>query len=134
MAVKQVVMYGVDIEDKPGSLHRFLSQSSLSGVDYLCFTAYSCGNNKGRVFVGAKAPKIFEAFAKEAKLKITPAAGFIISNKDRLGAAADIIKGLAENSIRGLAGTAIVCDGLYKMLVVVDAKDASPAEKVLSQK
>jgi hypothetical protein len=134
MAVKQVVMYGVDIEDKPGSLHRFLSQSSLSGVDYLGFTAYSLGNNRGRVFVGAKDPKIFEAFAKEAKLKITPAVGFIISDKDRLGAAADVIKGLAENGIRGLAGTAIVCDGLYQMLVVVDAKDASLAEKVLPQK
>ncbi len=134
MAVKQVVMCGVDIEDKPGSLHRFLSQCSLSGVDFLCFAAYSCGNNRGRVFVSVKDPKIFEAFAKEAKLKITPAAGFIISDRDRLGAAADVIKDLAENSIRGLAGTAVVYDGLYQMLVVVDAKDASLAEKVLSQK
>jgi hypothetical protein len=131
MAVKQVVMYGIDIEDKPGSLHRFLSQSSLSGVDYLCFSAYSCGNNRGRVFVSAKDPKIFEAFAKEAKLKITPAAGFVISDKDRLGAAADVIKGLAENGIRGLAGTLIVYDGLFQMLVVVDAKDAGRAQKLL---
>ena len=134
MAVKRVVMHGVDIEDKPGSLHRFLSQSSLSGVDYLCFSTYSCGNNRGRVFVGAKDPKIFEPFAKEAKLKITPAAGFIIGSKDRLGAAADVIKGLAENDIRGLAGTVIGYNGLFQMLVVVKAKDASLAQKLLSQK
>jgi hypothetical protein len=131
MAVKQVVMYGVDIEDKPGSLHRFLSQSSLSGVDFLCFSACSCGNNRGRVFVGPKNSNIFEKFAKEAELKTTLVAGFMISGKDRLGAAADIIKGLAENSIRGLAGTAIVCDGLYQMLVVVDAKDAEHVQKLL---
>ena len=131
MAVKQVAMFGIDIEDKPGSLHRFLSQSSLSGVDYLCFTAYSLGSDRGRVFVGAKAPKIFEAFAKEAKLKIIPAAGFIISDNDRLGAAADVIKCLAENDIRGLAGTAIVYDGLYQMLVVVDVKDAGRVQKLL---
>jgi hypothetical protein len=131
MAVKQIVMFGIDIEDKPGSLYRFLSQSSLSGVDYICFTVYSCGNNKGRIFVGAKDPKIFEVFAKEAELKITPAAGFIISNKDRPGAAADVIKGMAENDICGLAGTAIVYDGLYQMLVVVDAKDAGRVQKLL---
>jgi len=131
MAVKQVPMFGIDIEDKPGSLHRFLSQSSLSGVDYFCFTACSCDSNKGRVFVGAKDPKIFEAFAKEAKLKITPAAGFIISSKDRPGAAADVIKGMAENDICGLVGTAIVYDGLYQMLVVVDVKDAGRVQKLL---
>jgi hypothetical protein len=131
MAVNRVVVHSVEIEDKPGSLHRFLSQSSLSGVDFLCFLAHSCGNNKGRVFVSAKNTKHFEAFANEAKLKTAVAAGFIVSGKDRVGAAADVIKRLAENDICGLAGAAIVYDGLYHMLVVVDLKDADRAQKVL---
>jgi len=131
MAVKRVVVHCVEIEDKPGSLHRFLSQSSLSGVDYLFFSAYSCGNNRGRVFVSAKAPESFETFAEEAKLKVSEAAGFIVSGMDRTGAAADVLKGLAENGINGLAGAAMVCDGRYQMLVVVDTGNAERAQKLL---
>jgi hypothetical protein len=132
MAMKRVAVHGVEIEDKPGSLHRFLSQSSLSGVDYLFFTAYSCGDNRGRVFASAKNPENFEAFAKEAELKVSVAAGFIISGKDTVGAAASALKGLAENSISGISGAAIVCNGQYHMVVVVNAKDAERAQKVLN--
>ncbi len=69
MSVKRVAVHCVDIEDKPGSLQKFLTQSSLSGVDYLCFSAFSCGDNHGRVYVSAKDPKIFENFAGEAGVK-----------------------------------------------------------------
>jgi predicted amino acid-binding ACT domain protein len=131
MAVKRVIVHGVDIEDKPGSLYRFLSQCSLSGVDFLFMSAYSCGNNRGRVFVGAKDPKKFEEFAKEANLKAVVAAGFIVDGSDRIGAAADVIKGLAENNIRGVAGVAMVRDGRFQMLVIVDAKDADNTHKLL---
>jgi len=132
MGVKQVTVHCVDIEDKPGSLHSFLAQSSLSGVDYLCFAAFSCGNNRGRVAVSAKDPRIFEAFAKEANLKATTAAGFIVEGEDLPGAAAKVIAKLAKNDISGIVGTAMVCDGRYKMLIAVDAKNAERAQKVLS--
>ena len=131
MAVRQVKVFCVEIEDKPGSLHRFLSQSSLSKVDYLCFTAFSCGGNRGRVVVSPKDPKIFESFAKDANIKATPTAGFIITGKDRLGVAADAIKGLAQNDIPGIAGAAMAFDAGFQMLVVVDPKDADRAKKVL---
>jgi hypothetical protein len=131
MAVKRITVHCVEIEDKPGSLHRFLSQSSLTGVDYSCFSAFSCGNNRGRVFVSARDPRSFEAFAQEAKLKVTVATGFIVDGVDRAGAAADALKGLAENGIAGIAGTAMTCDGRYQMLVVVNAKDGDRAQKAL---
>jgi hypothetical protein len=132
MGAKRVTVHCVDIEDKPGSLHRFLSQSSLSGVDYLCFVAFSCGNNHGRVAVSAKNPKTFEAFVKEAKLKAPEAAGFIVEGEDRPGAAAKIIAKLAEKDIGGIVGTAMVFNGRYQMLIVVDAKNAERAQKLLS--
>jgi prephenate dehydratase len=131
MAVKRIAVHCVEIEDKPGSLHRFLSQSSLTGVDYLCFSAFSCGNNRGRVFVSANDPRSFEAFAKEAKLKVTLATGFIVDGVDRAGAAADALKGFAENGIAGIAGAAMACDGRYQMFVVVNAKDGDRAQKAL---
>jgi len=131
MSVKRIAVHCIDIEDKPGSLQKFLTQSSLSGVDYLCFSAFSCSDNHGRVYVSAKDPKSFEAFAKEAGIKTTEAAGFIIDGVDRAGAAANVLKGLAEKGIRGIAGTAMVCDNRYHLLVVVNAKDANLAQKAL---
>ncbi|MGD0597891.1 MAG: hypothetical protein ABSA64_10290 [Sedimentisphaerales bacterium] len=131
MSVKRIAVHCVDIEDKPGSLQKFLTQSSLSGVDYLCLSAFSCSDNRSRVYVSAKDPKSFEDFACEAGIKTTEAAGFIVSGEDRVGAAANMLKGLAEKDIRGIAGTAMVCDNRYHLFVVVNAKDADRAQKAL---
>lgn len=131
MSVKRIAVHCVDIEDKPGSLQKFLTQSSLSGADYLYFLAFSCSDNHSRVYVSAKDPKSFEDFAREAEIKTTEAAGFIVSGEDHAGAAANVLKGLAEKDIRGIAGTAMVCDNRYHLLVVVNARDADRAQKVL---
>lgn len=131
MAIKRITIHCVDIEDKPGSLQKFLTQSSLSNVDFLCFTAFSMGDNRGRIYLSAKKPKVFEDFAREAKMKVTAAAGFIISGEDTLGAAAEALKGLAEERIKGVAGAAIACNGQYQMLIVVNAADGDAAEKAL---
>lgn len=132
MSVKRVTVHCVDIEDKPGSLHKFLSQSSLSGVDYLCFTASSCGNNRGRVCVSAKSTEAFEAFAQEAGIKTTVVAGFIVDGEDRVGAAAEATVKLAENDVGSIAGAAMVCDGRYQILIIVDTENADRAQKLLS--
>ncbi len=131
MSVKRIAVHCVDIEDKPGSLQKFLAQSSMSGVDYLCFSAFSCSDNHGRVYVSAKDPKSFEAFAREAGIKTTEATGFIIGGEDRAGAAANVLKRLAEKDIRGITGAAMVCDNRYHLFVVVNAKDADRAQKAL---
>jgi hypothetical protein len=134
MAVKKIVVHCVEIEDKPGSLQKFLSQSSLSGVDYLCFSAFSCGSNRGRAFVSAKDQKKFESFAKDAGLKTTVAAGFIVDGKDRVGAAADALLGIAENDVTGLVGSAMVCNDRYQMFVAVNAEDGDRTQKALLKK
>jgi hypothetical protein len=131
MALKRVTVYCMEIEDKPGSLHRFLSLSSLSGVDYLCFTACSCSNNRSRVAVSPKEPKKFEAFVQEGGIEVSLKTGFIFDGKDHIGAAADAIKALAENYIAGIAGAGMVIDGRFQMFVVVDPSDADRAQKSL---
>ena len=79
----------------------------------------------------AKDPKSFEAFAKEAGIKTTEATGFIVDGVDRVGAAANVLKRLAEKDIRGITGEAMVCDNRYHLLVVVNTKDADRAQKSL---
>jgi hypothetical protein len=131
MSVKRIAVHCADIEDKPGSLQKFLAQSSMSGVDYLCFSAFSCSDNRSHVYVSAKDPKSFEDFAREAGIKITEATGFIIGGEDRVGAAANVLKRLAEKDVRGITGAAMVCDNRYHLFVVVNAKDADRAQKAL---
>ena len=131
MPVKRITVHCVDIEDKPGSLQKLLSQCSLSGVDFLCFSAFSCGNNRGRVFASVKDPQKFESFAKEAGLKSTEATGFILDDEDRIGAAADALLSIAEKDISGLTGSAIACNGRYHLFLAVRNEDAELAQKAL---
>lgn len=131
MAVKRITVHCVEITDEPGSLQKVLSEAASANVDLLCFAAFSAGDGRGRVYVSAKEPETLEACAQKAGIEATAAAGFIVSGEDKVGAAAESLKGLAESSINGVAGAAIVCDGQYQMLVVVDAADGDAAEKAL---
>ena len=81
--------------------------------------------------VSAKDPEAFRGCVQKMGIEATVAAGFIVSGDDKAGAAAEALKGLAEAGINGVAGAAMVCDGHYQMLVVVDAADGDAAEKAL---
>jgi len=131
MSVRQVSVYCVEIEDKSGSLQKFLAQAGLSGVDLLSFVAFSCGGNRSRVYLSAKQPEHFEKFAAEAELKVSPVAGFLIEGQDKVGAAADALKALAENDISGIASSGITHNGQYQMLIIVNGSEADLAAKVL---
>lgn len=131
MAVKRIVVHCLEIEDRPGSLQKLLADVASANVDMLCFAAFSAGGGKGSVYVGAKDPLAFEACAQQVGIGATVAAGFIVSDEDKVGAAAESLKGLADAGINGVAGSAMVCDGQYQMLVVVDAADGDAAEKAL---
>ena len=125
--VKRITVHYLEIEDKPGSLQELLTQAASANVDLMCFAAFSAGDGRGRVYVSAKDPGAFKALGIEG----TAAAGFIVGGEDKVGAAAESLKGLADAGINGVAGTAMVCDGQYQMLIVVDAADGDAAEKAL---
>ena len=131
MAVKRITVHCLEIEDKPGSLQKLLGQVASANIDLLCFAAFSAGDGRGRVYASAKKPEGLKACALEAGIEVTEAAGFIISGEDKVGAAAEALMGLADAGISGVAGTAMVCDGQYQMLVVVDAADGDAAQKAL---
>jgi len=131
MAVKRIAVHCVEIEDKPGSLQNLLAKAASANVDLLCFAAFSTGGGRGRVCLSAKDPAALKACAQEAGIETTAAAGFIISGDDKIGAAADALKGLADAGVSGVAGAAMVSGGQYQMLVVVRAEDGDAAEKAL---
>jgi hypothetical protein len=83
------------------------------------------------VYLSAKNPEALKACAQEAAVVPTEAVGFVISGPDKVGAAAADLKPLADAGINGVAGAAMVCDGQYHMLVVVNAADGAAAGKAL---
>jgi hypothetical protein len=131
MAVKKVAVHCVEVEDKPGGLQRLLAQAASANVDFQCFAAFSAGGGKGQIYLSAKDEGAFKAYAEKTGIEATAAASFIISSDDKVGAAAEALKGLADAGINGVAGAAMVCDGSYHMLVVVNASDGEAAAKAL---
>ena len=131
MAVKRITVHCIEIEDKPGSLQKLLAKIASAKVDLLCFAAFSAAGGRGRLYLSGKDPKALEACVRTAGIKTSAAAGFIIGGKDKAGAAGQSLKGLADAGINGVAGAAMVCDGQYQMLVVVEAADGDAAEEAL---
>ena len=131
MAVKKIVVHCVEVEDKPGGLQSLLAQAASANVDFQCFAAFSAGGGKGQIYLSAKDEGALKACTEKAGIETTTAAGFIISGDDKVGAVAEALKGLADAGINGVAGAAMVCDGSYHMLVVVNAADGEAAAKAL---
>ena len=131
MAVKRIAVHCVEIQDKPGSLQQLLDKAASANVDFEGFTAFSAGGGRGQVYLSAKDPDALKACAQEAAVVPTEAVGFVISGPDKVGAAAADLKPLADAGINGVAGAAMVCDGQYHMLVVVNAADGDAAAKAL---
>lgn len=131
MAVKKVAVHCVEVEDKPGGLQRLLAQAASANVDLQCFAAFSAGGGKGQIYLSAKDEEALKACIEKTGIEATAAAGFIVSGDDKVGAAAETLKSLADAGINGVAGAAMVCDGSYHMLVVVNASDGEAAAKAL---
>lgn len=132
MSIERIPVWGIEIADEPGRLQMLLLRAAAADLDLRCFIAYGMGQGRGKVYLGAKDPEAFEACAPDTGLEGTEAAGFIIGGEDEVGAAAQALDGLAKAGVNGAAGAAMVCDGQYHMLVVVEAEDADAAEKALA--
>ena len=131
MGVKRIAVHRIEIEDTAGSLQRLLSRIALANVDLECFAAFSTGRNLGEVYVCSTDPRDFEAYANQTAIETKEATGFIIGGDNKVGAAAEALESLAKAGISGVAGAAMVIEGGYRMLVVVDASDGDAAAKVL---
>ncbi|MHC4424231.1 MAG: ACT domain-containing protein [Planctomycetota bacterium] len=104
MAVKRISVHCVEIADKPGSLQELLEKAASANVDFQGFTAFSAGGGRGQVYLSAKDPQALTACAQDVGVQLTEAAGFIVSSADRIGVAAEDLKGLADAGINGIAG------------------------------
>ncbi len=131
MAVKPITVHAVQIEDKPGSLQKLLAKAAADGVDLNGLSACACSGGTAMAYLSARNPEALKACAIKAGIQATEMAGFMISGDDKVGAAAEALKPLADAGVNGVAATAMVCDGGYGMVVIVDSADADAAAKAL---
>ncbi len=131
MAIKRISVHCVKIEDKPGSLQKLLSKISSSKVDLEGFIACGSCGSEGCVCLIPKKPSAFKECAQKCGIASMAMTGFVIGGEDKVGAAAEALKGLSKADINGVAGSAMVYDGRYQMLIVVDAADGDAAAKAL---
>ena len=131
MAVKSITVHAIQIEDKPGSLHKLLAAVAAAGIDLNCLSACACGGGKAVAYLSAKNRDALKGYAKKAGIKATELAGFMFTGEDKVGAAASALMPLAVAEINGVATSATVTDGSFGMLVVVGLADAIAAAKAL---
>jgi hypothetical protein len=131
MAVKRISVHAVQIEDKPGSLHKLLAKAAADGVDLNGLSACACSGGTAAAYLSAKNPEALKACAIKAGIQMTEMAGFMLTGDDKVGGAAEVLKPLADAGVNGVAAAAMVCDGGYGMIVIVNSADADAAAKAL---
>jgi len=130
--VRRVDYYYVEIPDHAGEAARVFEKLKDTGVNLLCFTAFPSGTDKAQVDV---VPDHADAFLKAAKT-----AGLTITNRkqalyvqgaDRIGAAAEIFKKLADAKVNVRAANACASEHGFGMIIWVKPEHLDAAAKAL---
>lgn len=132
MSAKRLIIQAINVNDVPGSMQCFLIQLAAENINLNGMIICSGQSGKGTAYLSAIDNKAFTSYLKKQSIASTEMAGFLVSGKDRVGAAANALDPLSNAGINGVAGAAMVCENKFGMLVVVKASDGDAAEKVLS--
>jgi hypothetical protein len=131
MAAKKMSVHYIEIEDTPGSLQNLLDKAAAENIDFHCFMACASGGEEACAYLTAKDDAALAAFAQKAGIQTKPLTGFAIEDSDKVGAAAKVLKPLADAGINGVAAAAMVCDGKFHLGIIVENADADAAEDAL---
>lgn len=131
--VRRVEYYYVTVPDKPGEGLKVLSALKDAGVLLLACQAFPTGGGKAQLDLVPEDAGKFRKAAEAARLSLTgPRRAFLITGDDRVGAAAEHAKKLADASINVTAVTALGAgSGRYGMIVWVAPADYEKATKAL---
>lgn len=130
--VKQVEYFYVHVPDRPGEAARALGVLEAARVNLVAFSGFPEGRGGQLDFVPAN-PASFRRAAKKAGWKVTgPKRAFLVSGRDRAGAAAAVASKLAAAGIN-ITTLDAVCAGAgrYGAILWVDQRDVRRAGRVL---
>lgn len=130
--VRRVDYYYVEVPDQPGEGARILQKLKEAGVNLLSFTAFPSGANKSQVDLVPESGDALVKAAKSAGLTLSPKKqAFLVQGADRVGAAAEVFKKLADAKINVRAANACVCERAFGLILWVKPEDFQAAAKAL---
>ena len=131
-SVRRVESWSLDVADEPGEAYRVLSWLEEAGVKLVYFTGYPVGGGKAKLDLVVEDPG---ALAQAATTRGLPplrrTLAFMVSGKDGVGRAAQVLKHLAEARINVHAVTGTVQSGSYGIILWVPADDVEAATRAL---
>ncbi len=131
--VRRVEYYYVPVPDKPGEGLKILSTFSKAGVLLLACHAFPTGGGRAQLNLVPEDGRKFKQTAQAAGFTLTgPKSAFLITGDDRVGAAAEHAKKLADAKINVTAVTALSAgSGRYGMILWVATADYEKAATAL---
>ncbi len=133
--IRKIAYFAMEVADKPGEGARVLGLLAEAGVNLLAFSGFPRGRKAQLDFV-PEDTRTFMAAARRLKLKIRPKKfAFLVQGEDRKGAAAEVVKTLADKKINVTAMDAVSSGaGRYGAILWVKPKDLNKAAKALGAK
>jgi hypothetical protein len=129
---KRVDYFSIDIPDQPGEAFRVLAKLKEGGVNFLSQTGFPTSAGKGQLSLVPENAETFLKAAKGAGIAVGAAKkAFFVQGTDRVGAAAETIKKLADAKINLKAYNASSGQGQFGLVIWVAPKDVDAAAKAL---
>lgn len=131
--VRRVEYYYVTAPDKPGEGMKVLSALKNAGVLLLAYYAFPTGGGKAQIDLVPEDARKFKQAAQAGGFTVTgPKWAFLVTGDDRVGAAAEHSKKLADAEINVTAVSAVAAgSGRYGMLLWVAPADYEKAAAAL---
>jgi hypothetical protein len=130
--IRRVESYSLEVADEPGEAYRVLSWLEEAGVKLVYFAAYPAGGGKAKLYLVVEDP---EALAQATRARGLPSLGrtpaFMVSGRDGVGRAAEVLRHLADARINVHAATGTVQSGNYGIILWVQQSDAEAAMRAL---
>jgi|GEM_PF-958774 len=124
MATTRKDVLKVEIDDRPGTLNELFTKVAAAGANLDVIAASPGGPGKSAVFIGSDNQDTLKEVAGLFKLPVAEYAGFTLSGEDAIGAAAEVTKPLADAGVNIEIASALVSDGKYKTVILVDSSNS----------
>lgn len=131
--IRRVDYVYFEIQDNPGEGARLLSKLADGGVSLLFLVAFPAAGGKAQFTVVPEKPDVLLAAAKKAGLTHSERKQcFLVQGDDRVGAASDTFRRLADAGVNCVASSAVSAPGgSYGLVVFVKQADVAAAAKAL---
>ncbi|MER3396603.1 MAG: hypothetical protein C4318_03865 [Acidimicrobiia bacterium] len=134
-SVKDVEYRYTVVQDEPGEGLRVLEALRNGGVNLLAVLGFPLGDGRSQIDLVPEDPEALVAVAEQAGVRLsTPKKAILIQGDDRIGAAEEHLRKLAEHEINVTAVAAVAAgSGRYGMVLWVKPEDYERATRALSE-